>query len=231
MDQGDIAEDASILDPPWPMTGDGTHPRIGHPSLYRNFPKQARSRETAAAVLSAACTLSREVGDVSIDAVAHTVGLSKAAVYRFFWNDHSLRTTLASQELELYLDDMTDALRQRTCARWQDVVLLHATIRWHAYRTRKGPAMVSERYRAESNESEIIAEYLLGEIALRFADDLIPHDVRHRIEIAIRLIDALIGREFQGSGVSVDSVMEECRTIVDRHLSRSSCEVAQSLVA
>ena len=231
MDHVSMTEDASILDPPWPMTGDGSHPRIGHPSLYRNFPKQTRSRETAAAILSAACIISREVGHVSIDAVAHTAGLSKAAVYRFFWNDHSLRKTLASQELELYLDDMTDALRQTTCARWQDIVLLHATIRRNAYCTRKGPALVSERYSAESNESEIIAEYLLGEITLRFADALIPHNVRYRIEIAIRLIDALIGREFVGTRVSADAVMEECRTIVDRHLSRSTYEAAQSLVA
>jgi AcrR family transcriptional regulator len=222
-------EKASPFDPPWQMTGDGSLPRIGHPSLYRNFPQQARSRMSAAAILSAACTLSREAGVSHIDDVAHRVGLSKAAVYRFFTDDHALRMTLASHELELYLDAMTDALHQNTYTRWQDIVLAHATIRCEAYRTRNGPALVSERYAPESNESEIIAEYLLGEITLRFTDALIPADAVHRIEVAIRLIDAVIERTLANDSSMMDSAVCESRSIADHYLTRSVSERSRPL--
>jgi AcrR family transcriptional regulator len=222
-------EEASPFDPPWQMTGDGSLPRIGHPSLYRNFPKQARSRMSAAAILSAACVLSRESGTSHIDDVARRVGLSKAALYRFFTDDHSLRMTLASQELELYLDAMTDELRQNSYARWQDIVLAHADIRCEAYRTRRGPALVSERYGPRSNESEIIAKYLLGEITLRFADALIPDDVVHRIEVAVRLIDAVIGRALTDGSTTPGSAVRESRAIADRYLSRSVSQKSQPL--
>lgn len=213
-------EEASPFGPPWQMTGDGSLPRIGHPSLYRNFPQQARSRMSAAAILSAACTLSREAGVSHIDDVARRVGLSKAAVYRFFTDDHALRMALASQELELYLDAMTDALHRNSYARWQDVVLAHATIRCEAFRARGGPALVAERYGPGSNESEIIAEYLLGEITLRFADALIPADAVHRIEVAIRLIDAVIERALANDSTTMDSAFCESRSIADRYLTR-----------
>jgi AcrR family transcriptional regulator len=222
-------EEASPFDPPWQMTGDGTLPRIGHPTLYRHFPQQARSRMSAAAILAAACTLSREAGASHIDDVARRVGLSKAAVYRFFTDDHALRMTLASQELELYLDAMTDALHQNSYARWQDLVLAHATIRCEAYRTRNGPALVSERYRPESNESEIIAEYLLGEIVLRFADALIPDDAVHRIEVAIRLIDAVIERALANDSTTMDAAFCESRSIADRYLTRPDSQRSRPL--
>jgi AcrR family transcriptional regulator len=222
-------EEASPFDPPWRMTGDGSLPRIGHPSFYRNFPQQARSRMSAAAILSAACTLSREAGTSHIDDVARRVGLSKAALYRFFTDDHALRMALASQELELYLDAMTDALHENSYARWQDVVLAHATIRCEAYRTRKGPALVSERYGPASNESEVIAEYLLGEITLRFADALIPADAVHRIEVAIRLIDAVIERALANDSTTMDSAVYESRVIADRYLTRPVSQRARPL--
>ncbi|SKA79899.1 transcriptional regulator, TetR family [Agreia bicolorata] len=207
---------------PQTMRGDGRHPRIGASCAYRVVPVQRRGRETVAGILAAAREISRTVyaGDLLMKDVAEQSGLADGTVYRYFRNDDALRSALAAQALELYCDAMTALIAQGTCARWQDVVLLHITLRVDSYCRGEGPAAIPDRLRAEANESQVIAEFLGGVIRARDVDLQVPADLDHRIELSVRISDALVIHAFSTRPSQRRIVLAECRSVVEQILAR-----------
>jgi AcrR family transcriptional regulator len=199
------------------MTGDGRMPRIGRPDVYRVFPRQLRSREAVAGMLSAARSLSH-TGTLELPEIALQTGCSAAAIYRYFDSVVALRVALASQELELYFDAITVELESTAILRWQDVVLLHLSIRLDSYAVRGGPASISERYWRTSNESEVIASFLTEEICARFAPDLSARELFHRVEMTIRIIDALTDRACRETPSRKWQILADCRAVVESYL-------------
>jgi AcrR family transcriptional regulator len=208
--QGEIASRAL-------MTGDGRMPRIGRPDVYRVFPRQMRSREAVAGMLSAARALSH-TRTLELPEIALQTGYSAAAIYRYFDNVIALRAALASQELELYFDAIIVELESTAILRWQDVVLLHLSIRLDSYAVRGGPASIAERYFGTSNESEVIASLLAEEIGARFAPILSAHELFHRVEMAIRIIDALTDRACRETPARKWQIVADCRAVVESYL-------------
>jgi AcrR family transcriptional regulator len=201
----------------WPMTGDNRIPRIGNPLLYRTFPAQGRSRDAVATVLGVAREMSH-TQVLAFDSIASKAGVSEPMIYRYFRDVSALRAVLASQELELYFDAISPELTSFRFHRWQDIVLLHASMRVNSYVTDGGPPAITERYLVHSNESEFIAELLTDAITSRFETGVTRYELSRRIETCIRIIDALVSASFGDLRSQNLVILSECRAIVEKYL-------------
>jgi AcrR family transcriptional regulator len=180
-----------------PVNGDarGNRSPIGDARFYRTLPVQQRSHETVVAILEAARQAHAAEGlSASLSGIAARAGVTGPAVCRYFDDIHAIRGAVVSQSRWFYLNDVAEYLRATHIASWRDIIVMHIAIRVQSYRAGRAP--VEEIAREPSvSESKRLALYLASVIT-ELCRIEVDSAAMQRIELGLRLADALIRRAF-----------------------------------
>lgn len=199
---------------------------IGDARFYRTLPVQQRSHETVVAVLEAARQVYAEEGlGASLTRIAARAGVTGPGICRYFVDIHAIRGAIVSQSRWRYLADVADYLDATTIETWRDVIMMHIAIRTQSYRADAAP--VAEIAREPNlNESNRLALFL-GSLITEYCDIEVDRMARRRIELGLRLSDALIQRAFLSSNEGDPMWISACEHAVVAFIGPAFSELAR----
>ena len=199
---------------------------VPHATSLRRAPVQRRSAERLTRILDACADLLDEVGydGLSTRAVAQRAGVPIGSVYRFFGNKRAMADALAQRNLELYVERVTQRLREGDGGDWR--AAMDAVLDEYLAMKRTAPGFslvdfgnqipVGARY-AEPNTrvADRLTDLLSG-----YLDRTPDEDLRRSFLIAVETADTLVHLAFRVAPEGDERIIEETRELLRAYLAR-----------